>query len=259
MKKKILLGIAILTILSCMLFVLTGCNNNENSADNNGGSSNTSTKKVDHKVYKYVKMSSDTASGLLYSTNSLFGDTFYVHEKDKYYKPCIIAEFDTETGKATKATLYLFFKEYENNDEYVNKAMEKYNSSSNEAKKNYTNIQKGKVPGETEVSYISVDLKIDSYIYTQFIDTYIIKSQDIEKYKDKVYYSRLYNYSSNPPHEEGANCFEETLEGIRIEWSDNKINPLSDTKQMTETTSSNNSINTNTINNTTNNNINSIV
>ena len=238
MKKKILFGIGAILIIGCMLFVLTGCDNKENntnnSTSNNASNQQNSTKTADHKIYKYVKMSSDVASNLLYSATSLFGDTFYVHEGEKYYKPCIIAEFDTETGKATKATLYVFFRDYEDN-ENVNNAIENYNSSSSESKKYYTNIQKGRIPNENEVSYLSVDLTIDSYIYTQFIDTYIIKSQDIENYKDRIYYSRLYNYSSNPPHEEGANCFEETLEGIRIEWSDDAINPLSDTKEMTET------------------------
>ena len=235
MKKKIIVLISVGLIILGMMFFLTGCVNNENNTKSSTSTSeNSSTKKADHKIYKYVKMSSDTGSNLLYSTNSLFGDTFYTYEGNKYYKPCIIAEFDTETGKATKATLYLFFRDDESN-EYVNKAIEKYNTSTSESKKYFTNVQKGRVPNESEVSYLSVDLTIDSYIYTQFIDSYIIKSQDIEKYKDEVYYSRLYNYSSNPPHEEGVNCFEETLEGIRIEWSDSEINPLSDTKEMTET------------------------
>lgn len=236
MKNKIILGISIFLVTGLMLFTFTGCDNKGNNAQNNNSnaSSNTNAKKPEHKIYKYVKMSSDAATGLLYSVTSLFGDTFYVKTGEKYYKPSIVAEFDTETGKAKKATLYIFFRDNEDN-EYLEKAVEKFNSSSNDAKKNYTNLQKGRVPNETEVSYLSVDLKIDSYIYTQFIDSYIIKSQDIERYKDRIYFSRLYNYSSNPPHEESENAFEETLEGIRIEWSDSEIDPLKDTKEMAET------------------------
>ena len=118
--------------------------------------------------------------------------------------------------------LFAFFID-NTDDEWVDKAIEKYESSSSKSKGSFTNVKKGRV--NEEVSYLSADLDIDSYIFTQFIDTYIIKSQDIEKYKDEIYYSRLYNYSSNPPHEEGDNYFEETLEGIRIEWSDNEIKP----------------------------------
>ena len=116
-------------------------------------------------------------------------------------------------------------------DENVNKALEKYNNSTSEYKKYFTNVQKGRI--NESVTYLSADLGVDGNIFTQYIDSYIINSQDIDKYKDKIYYSRLYNYSSNPPHEEGSNYFEETLEGIRIEWSDSEIAPLTGTKNMT--------------------------
>ena len=45
----------------------------------------------------------------------------------------------------------------------------------------------------------------------------------LKDYKDRIYYSRLYNYEQKPPVYEGDNYFEETLEGIRIEWSDSEI------------------------------------
>lgn len=187
----------------------------------------TTAKKADHKIYKYVKMSSSVGSGLLYSAAVLFGDVSEVSSGDIYYKPCIVAEFDTETGKAIKATFYAFFLDYDD-DEWVNKALEKYENSSSEAKTKFTNISKGRV--NDNVSYLSADLDVNSYIFTQFIDTYIIKSQDIEKYKDEIFFSRLYNYSSEPPHSEGENFFEESLEGIRIEWSDGELYPLTGEK-----------------------------
>ena len=223
MKKKIFLGVLISVILVSMIFVLTGCEKKDNSttgeSNNSGSTVEKTVKKPDHKIYKYVKMSSGNASNLLYSA-SIFDDPSEVSNGDIYYKPCIVAEFDTETGKATKAKFYSFFLD-SSTDEWVDKAIEKFESSSSKSKDSFTNVKKARV--NEEVSYLSADLDINSYIFTQFIDTYIIKSQDIEKYKDEIYYSRLYNYSSTPPHEEGDNYFEESLESIRIEWSDKEI------------------------------------
>ena len=213
MKKKIFLSL--LVVLS--LFLITGCNK---VVPNNN--LNNDVKKPDHKIYKYVKMESYLGSLLLYSAGSLFGDTGQVSIGETYYKPCIIAEFDTNTGRATKAKYYTFFIDYAD-DENVNKAIEKYNNSTSQSKKYFTNVKKGKV--NDEIKYLTADLEINSSIYTQFIDLYIIKRQDIEKYKDEIFFSRLYNYASEPPYEEGENFFEESLEGIRIEWSDSEIKP----------------------------------
>ena len=214
MKKNFLICLLIICLL-----VLSGCQNNGGNI-NNGANSGGNTQKLDHKVYKYMKISSSLGSSLLYSATTMFGDTSVVSNGDIYYNPCIIAEFDTNTGVATKAKFYAFFLDY-SDDEWVNKAIERYNSTSSDYKKNYKNVKKGRV--NDSVSYLSADLEINSYIYTQFIDSYLIKGQDIDRYKDEVFYSRLYNYASEPPHEEGENFFEESLEGIRIEWSDSVI------------------------------------
>lgn len=214
-------------MIVCMTFILTGCGNNENNTSGGtensgtfGGTNNSSAKKPNHKIYKYIKISSDNSNNLLYSVTGLFDNPSVVSRGETYYKPCIVAEFDTETGKATKATYYAFFIDYED-DQWVNKSIEKYNNSSSEAKKYFTNVQKGRV--SDEISYLSADIDVNSYQFTQFIDTYLIKSQDIEKYKDEVYYSRLYNYPTTPPCEVGDNYFEESLEQTRIDWSDSQI------------------------------------
>ena len=213
MKKKILLG-----VIFAVLFVgLTGCGNTtKEEKNNNNGNTNTNTTKPDHKIYKYMAVRSDSGSNLLYSAY-LFDDSFVVYNGDKKYQPCLIMEFDTETGKAKSIKFYTFFS----GEEYLNQAKEKFESSSKEAKKNFSNLKTKKL--NDELYYLVVDVDPESYACTQFIDSYLVKGQDIEKYKDEVYYSRLYNYDSEPPHEEGDNYFEESLESSRIEWSDNKI------------------------------------
>ncbi len=226
-------GLAAVTYMSLSNKNLDVNNGAMSDNTNNGTGVETTAQKPEHKIYKYTKMSASVGGVLIYPSASLFGDVGEVSSGDIYYKPCIVAEFDTTTGKATKATFYAFFLDYED-DEWVNKAMEKYENSSSESKAKVTNVRKGRV--SDNVSYLAADLDVNSYVFTQFIDTYIIHGQDIDKYKDEIFFSRLYNYSSEPPHSEGENFFEETLEGIRLEWSDTEFDPLSGIKQVSETT-----------------------
>lgn len=229
MRKKFL--VLLVAFIICLSFA--ACEKNEGnsgnasnvdqSADaNNPGGSGTNSgdnQKPDHKIYKYMKVSADLASTLYHPASTLFNDPSEVSSGDIYYKPCLIAEFDTNTGKATKVTFYTFFLDSED-DTYVNEAMESYNSSSNDYKKNVTDVQKGRV--NDNVSYLSAEINPESNAYEQHISS-LFYEQDIERYKDKIFFSRLDNYSSEPPHEEGENFFEESLEGIRIEWSDTSI------------------------------------
>ena len=214
MKKKL-----INIILLISIFMVTGCGITIN-INNDRNHRIEDNKKIDHKIYKYMKVSSANGSNLLYVITSVFGETSEVSSGDTYYRPTILFEFDTNTGNAIKAKFYTFFIDYED-DEWVNQALDKYNNSSNEYKKYYTNVSKGRV--NDNISYLTCDIDLSGYLFTQFIDTYLVKGQDIEKYKDEIYYSRLYNYSTTPPVEVGDNYFEESLEGIRIEWSDSII------------------------------------
>ena len=217
MKKKIILSMLVLTLL----VTLKGCDNsNQNTNVNNNGETNNSTTKLDHKIYKYIKVLASNSSELYYETNVLFDDPGTVSNGDTEYKPRLLIEFDTTTGKAKNIKFYAFFLDYED-DEWVNKAIEKYNESSGSAKTKVTDVTKGRV--NEEVSYLSANISVDSYGFNQYILTYLIQGQDIDEYKDSIYYSRLYNYDSEPPHEEGDNYFEESLEGLRIEWSDKEI------------------------------------
>ena len=219
MKKKILITLILLTTI----FLVTGCSLNFKTKTGGNQQPTTTIKRPGHKIYRYMKISSESGTNLLYNASRLFGETYRAYQGEDYYDPCLIVEFNNSDGKAKKATFYTFFQ-YDNNDEYVDEAMSKFEEASKESKKAYSNVKKEHMT--EDITYISADINVNSYEFTQFIDTYLIKGQDIEKYKDEVYFSRLYNYESTPPVEVGDNYFYESLEGIRIEWSDNKIEAL---------------------------------
>ena len=220
MKNKILLS---LLIILC-LFTIIGCGNSQeskNGSNTEGNSSTNNENKLDHKVYKYMKISSSTTSGIM-NTAYIFDDPSSVSSGDTEYDPCFVVEFDTKTGKATSVKFYSFFLDYENTSEWVDKAIEKYNESSGEYKKSFSNVSKGRV--NESVTYLVADVNPSSHVYNQYVES-LLYEQDIEEYKDSIYYSRLYNYSTTPPVEVGDNFFEESLENIRIEWSDSEIKP----------------------------------
>ena len=210
MKKKFLIGVLIIV----SLFTLTGCGKESN------GTSNGTTTKPDHKIYKYIKVTSSNGSTLITPLYAVVGESSEVGHGDDYYKPTIMLEFDSKTGNATKATFYTFFLDDEPSTEWVDKAKEKYDESSSEYKKKFTNAKTGRV--NDGVTYFSCEVDVDSYVYNQYIEL-LMKGQDIEDYKDRIFFSRLYNYSTEPEHSEGDNFFEESLEGLRIEWSDKEL------------------------------------
>ena len=217
--KRVITSLFLLVIIS--LFIITGCDSNtkiNNQNNNQSNNTNTNNKNIDHKIYKYVKMSKGS---LLYSADRVFGRASSAKDGDIEYPITLIAEFDTNTGKSTKVTMYAFYLDSVHD---VNEALDAYNTSTSEYKKYYTNVSTGKV--NSNVSYLKANVDVKSYEFTQYISTYIIENQDIEKYKDRIYFNRLSNYSSTPEYQEGENFFEESLEGIRIEWSDNEIKPF---------------------------------
>ena len=251
--KKVLIIVIPIIIVLVLLFTIgivvvvgsiiaNNAKNNENIDISNYSENNTKNK-PDHKIYKYVKVTSSNSSSLIYASRTIFDDPSTVSYGNDTYKPCLIAEFDTETGKATKVTFYAFFLDY-SNYEWVDKAIDKYNNSTSDYKKYYTNVQKGRV--DEHVTYLSVSVDPQCRQYDQYIQSYIVESQNIEKYKDSVYYSRLYNYSTPPRCESGENYFEESLEGFRVEWSDEEIRAFG--KNNSTSSSSTNSINTNITN-----------
>ena len=205
MKKLFLLVLCVFMITGCSLIPI------KNTVDGNKQESN-----LDHKVYRYMKISSSNTSTLL-NNAYIFGDPGVVGSGDNYYYPCFIASFDPVTGKVISVKYYSFFLDYEGSYEWVDKAIEKFNESGDSYKKDFTSVSKGRV--SEFVTYLSVDINPKSYTFDQYIQI-LFEEQDIEKYKDTVYYSRLYNYETKPPVKEGDNYFEDSLTDIRIEWSD---------------------------------------
>lgn len=210
MKKKLLISF----VFAVLFIGLAGCGSNDKK--------NNEKKSADQKTsafYKYVAFKSANSTSLLYNAR-LFGEPTEVSFGEVTYKPTIIAKFDTKTGKATSVKFYTFYLN-DGNDTAVNQAIEVLNSASDDANKNFSNIKKGKV--NDNVSYLVVNIDPNSYEVTQFIDAYIIKGQDIERYKLEIYYNRLAEYNNEPTHEDGENYFEESIENIRMEWSNSKI------------------------------------
>ena len=208
MKKRI----SLLLIIFICVFLISGCTSQNKDLNNNNNSENKST------VYKYIKISSDNAANII-NNAYIFDEPSVVGSGDTEYKPCLIAEYDITTGKASKVKFYSFFLDNDD-DKWVDKAIDKYNTSSGQSKKAFSNVSKGRV--NENVSFLTADVDPSSYVFNQYVES-LLRNQDIKKYKDEIYYSRLYNYDTKPPVEEGNNYFEESLESIRIEWSNNKL------------------------------------
>ena len=207
MKKYLMIS-----IVTLLLLIVCGCSKNNGSNPNNNQVANSN-------VFRYMKMSSANAGGLI-NIAYVFDEPSTVGHGDKTYNPTLVAEFDQVTGKAKNVTFYAFFLDNPDTSEWVDKAIEKFNTTSTSYKKDFSDLSKGRV--NDFVTYLSVSMNPESHVFNQFIQMLLYK-QDIEKYKDEIYYSRLSNYSTKPPVEEGSNYFEESLEGIRIEWSNNII------------------------------------
>lgn len=201
------------------LVVLVGCGTNKAPEKPNEGTTSSENKSLDHEVYKYMKIQAESGDQLYMHSYSFFGDLWTVGSDDKEYKPELIVEFDTKTGKAVNVKMYAFFLDGED-DNWVNISLQKYNSSSGQKKSEISNVKKGRV--NEYVSYLECSIDPESHSYDQYINS-LFYEQDIEKYKDKVYFSNLDNYSTIPPHEEGANFFEDSLSMFRIEWSNSAI------------------------------------
>ena len=222
LKKKI----AILLMVTMMLFAFAACGDAGNTAGDgqaSGDAGSSSDTTLDYDVYKYMKITNSNASQLYYPAMMIFDDPGSVGHGDTLYKPCLVAEFDTQTGHATKVEFYAFFLDYED-DAWVNQAIEAYETADDSYKDEVTNVTKGRV--DDEVSYLHAEIDPSSYGFDQFVQM-LLYDQDIEHYKDEIFFSRLYNYDTEPPHKEGDNFFEESLEGQRIEWSNSPIDALS--------------------------------
>lgn len=204
MKKTILSVIFILMLL----VTITGCKK-DNKKNING----------DNNVYKYIKVSSNLGRNFFEVADILFNDMSEIEYEDNYYKPCLIVEYDTNTKKANSVKVYSFYID-DNTDEWVNKAIDTYKNSTFEYKGDITNVDKKRL--NDSITYLTADINPESFTFNQYVGD-LIKEQNIDKYKNDIFYSRLSNYEEEPKHEESDNYFEESIENIRIEWSNEEL------------------------------------
>lgn len=199
-----------LICLVCLVSLLSGCGSSKN--------------KDGIHVYEYMKLSGDRLSNLINNINNYFGNIMYVvGDNGDEYNPEVLLEFDTSTGKCFKATLYLFYKMWgdPNDKPLEDVAIDVFNSNTDEDKKDFGKINKGKV--NDKISYIYVEINPESSLFTENISNYILKKQDINKYKNEVFYNKLEGLEEKPKSKEDKNYFEESLVGTRLEWSDKEI------------------------------------
>lgn len=221
MQKKLPVLFLIIMILA---LAATGCggagaDSAAGGADADGSGSPAGSDTPDYEIYEYMKISASNSSELYYPALFIFDDPGEVANGDNEYPPCLIAEFDQGTGKATAVKLYAFFLDYED-DEWVNQAIETYEGSEHE---DVTSVTKGRV--NDFVSYLCAEIDPDSYGYDQYIQN-LLNGQDIEDYKNDVYFDNLYNYDTEPWHEEGEGYFEDALSMKRVEWSNSELKPF---------------------------------
>ena len=90
-----------LIVIISVLMLTTGCvklNFKVNVNPSNPGNKATTTKVLDHEVYKYIKISSKYVSNLLYSAGKLFNDPYYLDLDEVEYRPTLMTEYDQKNG-----------------------------------------------------------------------------------------------------------------------------------------------------------------
>lgn len=204
------------------LVVLVGCGNSQGTNDDVVEVEQDVTTKIDHEIYKYMKISCNLTKRLYYTADDLFtinggGATI----DGENVNPCLLVEFDTTTGKAVNVTLYKFFSEYD--DTWVDAAIEAFELSEYEYKSFITNVTKGRVNEAT--TYLSCTIDPDAYDFEPAIGQLLIR-QDIEHYKNSVYFDSLGVYGENKPsYEEGDNYFYNEISYSKIEWGNTEFKP----------------------------------
>ena len=184
----------------------------------NSGSDVTENEKVDKHFYETVRIIA-FADAMVPSMTGLMENDFGFGE----HLPTITFHYDTKTGMAEKAeyATYYSYSPYGEN-EFLQMDMEALSGDS-ELCSRFSNI-KTEVMEEDEVTKLSFDIDISTY-FTHFdphINLYFVeREQDIEGYKNAVYYERIDNYlDPKPTCEEGEGFFYDQISCRRIEWED---------------------------------------
>ncbi len=138
--------------------------------------------------------------------------------------PTITFHYDTETGmvESVEYSTYYSYSPYSDN-EFLQMDMDALSTGEGEFLSRFSNFRT-EVMEEEEVTKLSFDIDISTY-FTYFdphINLYFVrKEQDIEGYKNAVYYDCIDNYlDPKPAREEGEGFFYDQISCRRIEWED---------------------------------------
>ena len=179
---------------------------------------------ADHKIYKYVRISSVASNRIYEPFDYFFGDyasTAWRFGRDgDSYCPYIIVEFDTNTGNASQVQYYEFYKDtsYPSDVEAkVNASIavyEEYKQSDHPYAKDVTNINSGLI--SEKIAYLTANINPESSGFEQHIMG-LLKGQDIECYKKSAFYDSSYNFMWCEDTEDHFIC---EPDYTMIEWSD---------------------------------------
>lgn len=140
------------------------------------------------------------------------------------YLPTITFHYNTESGMAESAeySTYYSYSPYEDN-EFLQSDMEVLSSGEGEFLSRFSNLRTEDMEAEG-VTKLTFDMDIStyfSYLYPEINLYFVTGEQNIEDYKDAIYYSRVDGYyDPKPTCEEGENYFYDQISCIRIEWAD---------------------------------------
>jgi hypothetical protein len=193
-----------------------GGTNSEKENESTSGVTDTDKKEdSDKHYYRTVKVIA-FADAMMPSMSGLLESDFGFGE----YLPTITFTYNTQTGMVESAMYSTYYATGEYGDEELQRDIEAL-SGDGEFCSRFSGFRTEDLDEVTELSF---DIDISTY-FTYFDPIinlcFVEREQDIEGYKDMVYYSRLNNYyDPKPTCEDGEGYFYDQISCRRIEWKD---------------------------------------
>lgn len=161
----------------------------------------------------------------LKATNSydlIIGLPFESGQYGDYY-PTLTFTYNTDTGlleKAEYSTYYSYSDFAEEPNQFLQEAIDIIASGEGVCAK-FSNVRTENLDDVTELTF---DIDISSYFanFDQYVNLCFVEGeQDIEKYKNSVYYDNLYNYTDSVPAcEDRDGYFYDEITRRQVEWED---------------------------------------
>ena len=173
---------------------------------------------TDRHIYKTVRIIGDTYAMIPYISSILDNTLGY-----EDHLPTLTFHYNVDTGKAESAEFTTYFPaDGLNTEDFINSAIDSL-SEDNEFCSRLSNIRT-EVKDSENVTALTFDIDISTYFtyFDQYINMFFVEGQqNIEGYKQDVYYSRVDNYyDPKPSCEDGKNYFYDQISGLRVEWED---------------------------------------